>query len=323
MENQLVSILIPVYNRLSLVSETIESAINQTYKNIEIIICDNCSTDGTWELIQQYALKDNRIIIFQNNSNIGPVNNWFKCLSFATGQYIKLLWSDDLIEKSYISKAIKLFDDDTSIVMSGIIVFSESKYKYFSRYQKLNEISSKSYLLDMLIYNRHNFPGSPGCAVLRNSHFISKIPTNLTNNFNLDFSKNGAGIDLLFFLFSALEGRKIKFINENLSYFRSHKESITVIESSSIIIYYELAKLYFINQFYPKYLDEFKTALRIKLIFNKAFKNIDQQVNGKYVININLILLFIRQLTAYTIQKMKYIIKILINENSISSTRSR
>lgn len=87
--NSLVSILIPVYNRENLVGETIESAINQTYKNIEIIIVDNCSTDNTWQVLQDYAQKDNRIRIFQNPENIGLVRNWERCIDVANNRYYK------------------------------------------------------------------------------------------------------------------------------------------------------------------------------------------------------------------------------------------
>lgn len=70
--NNLVSILIPVYNRENLIEETVQSALNQTYKNIEIIVVDNQSTDNTWEILQKLASQDERIKIFQNNTNIRP-----------------------------------------------------------------------------------------------------------------------------------------------------------------------------------------------------------------------------------------------------------
>jgi len=56
--NKLISILIPVYNRENLIEETVQSALNQTYKNLEVIIVDNKSTDSTWEVLQKLASKD-------------------------------------------------------------------------------------------------------------------------------------------------------------------------------------------------------------------------------------------------------------------------
>lgn len=71
----LVSIIIPVFNRDSLVIDAIDSALNQTYKNIEIIVIDNKSLDNTWTNIQKYK-QDKCIRLFQNTINIGPVLNW-------------------------------------------------------------------------------------------------------------------------------------------------------------------------------------------------------------------------------------------------------
>ena len=91
----LVSIVIPVFNRETLVQEAIESALKQTYDNIEIVVVDNCSTDKTWEVLQKY--NNPKIKIFRNNTNIGPVLNWKKGIELSSGEYIKLLFSDDMI----------------------------------------------------------------------------------------------------------------------------------------------------------------------------------------------------------------------------------
>ena len=84
MEKKLVSILVPVYNRENLIEETVNSGLSQTYENIEIIIVDNQSTDGTWKILEKLASQDKRIKIFQNNTNIGPVRNWKRCIDEAS-----------------------------------------------------------------------------------------------------------------------------------------------------------------------------------------------------------------------------------------------
>ena len=83
MKSPKVSILIPVFNRKSYISDCIQSALDQTISSIEIIIVDNASNDGTWEICQEYANRDQRIRIFRNDTNIGPVRNWKKCLDPA------------------------------------------------------------------------------------------------------------------------------------------------------------------------------------------------------------------------------------------------
>lgn len=82
----LVTIAIPTYNRANLyLTQAIESAINQTYPNLEIIISDNCSTDDTEMVIRSF--KDPRIRYFRQEKNIGGNNNFNFCLKQARGEY--------------------------------------------------------------------------------------------------------------------------------------------------------------------------------------------------------------------------------------------
>ena len=94
-----VSILIPVYNREAFIAACVQSALEQTFTDFEIIIVDNASTDTTWKICQQIAEQDKRIRIFRNERNIGPVRNWRRCIEEARGVYGKILWSDDLISE--------------------------------------------------------------------------------------------------------------------------------------------------------------------------------------------------------------------------------
>lgn len=82
----LVSVLVPVYNRRDIIVETLSSALSQTYQNIEIVVVDNCSADGTWELISDLAKTDSRLRVFRNATNLGPVRNWLRCLQEAKGK---------------------------------------------------------------------------------------------------------------------------------------------------------------------------------------------------------------------------------------------
>jgi len=93
----LVSILIPTYNRKKLVERAINSALKQTYKKIEIIISDNCSTDGTLEYLQELYGNNKNIKIFDNSTNKGSVRNWINCIEKSSGHSSKLLFSDDTI----------------------------------------------------------------------------------------------------------------------------------------------------------------------------------------------------------------------------------
>src|SRR4030067_1594973 len=100
-----VSILIPVYNRANMVGGCIQSALEQTYQDIEVVVVDNDSTDGTWEICKALSEKDSRLRVFKNDTNIGPVGNWKKCIDSARGAYGKILFSDELLSKDYVEKA--------------------------------------------------------------------------------------------------------------------------------------------------------------------------------------------------------------------------
>ena len=95
-DRPLVSILITSYNREKYIRECLDSVINQSYANLEIIVSDNCSTDNTVAIVREY-LGDCRIKLYQNASNIGQFPNRNMAASYATGKYLKYVDSDDII----------------------------------------------------------------------------------------------------------------------------------------------------------------------------------------------------------------------------------
>ena len=88
--DELVSIIMPSYNTSSYIQETIQSVVNQTYQNWELIIVDDCSSDDTDEIIKPY-LKDTRISYYKNNKNLGAALSRNKALMVAKGRWIAFL----------------------------------------------------------------------------------------------------------------------------------------------------------------------------------------------------------------------------------------
>lgn len=104
----LVTIAIPVY-KIEFLVECIESIILQTYKNIEIIIVNDCSPHDVRSIIDRF--NDSRIFYYENETNIGakdPSYNWNKCLSYAKGDFFSLLCDDDTYEPMFVEKMLKL-----------------------------------------------------------------------------------------------------------------------------------------------------------------------------------------------------------------------
>jgi glycosyltransferase involved in cell wall biosynthesis len=112
----LVSIIITSYNRAGLISKAVESALSQDYPNLEIIISDNCSTDGSDTVIRKY-INDPRVKYNRNAENIGMVNNFRKATyDLSKGEYLTYISSDDyLMCNSFVSDAIMLTKRYTNI----------------------------------------------------------------------------------------------------------------------------------------------------------------------------------------------------------------
>ncbi len=116
----LVSIGIPTYNRASsYLKQTLLSAVNQTYKHIEIIVSDNCSSDDTESVVK--AFNDPRIRYYRQKDNIGPMDNRNFCLEQSQGEYFSLLFDDDVIDGDFISTCMSAVtcDSKPGVILTG------------------------------------------------------------------------------------------------------------------------------------------------------------------------------------------------------------
>ena len=103
------SIIMPSYNTANYIGESINSVINQTYKNWELIIVDDCSTDNTDEIVKKF-LNDKRIKYFRNNKNSGAAISRNKALREAKGKWIAFLDSDDLWVPEKLEKQVNFME---------------------------------------------------------------------------------------------------------------------------------------------------------------------------------------------------------------------
>ena len=172
----LVSILIPTYNRKNKVEIAINSALSQTYENIEIIVSDNCSSDGTIDYIKGLYKNVKKVKIFENPVNSGPVNNWINCVENSSGEFSKLLFSDDTISANYIEKTIQILKSDKDIgfvYTPALIENSSRKRLFYNTYSTSRKIESSKienrFLIDF------NVPVSPGAALFRRSDLLENI----------------------------------------------------------------------------------------------------------------------------------------------------
>ena len=106
--NNLVSICIPNYNMSYFIGDCINSAVNQTYSNLEIIVIDNNSTDDSWKIINSFQNNKKKYRCYKNDTNIGMVRNWNKCIKYAKGEFLTILSADDLLEPTFIEECMKV-----------------------------------------------------------------------------------------------------------------------------------------------------------------------------------------------------------------------
>lgn len=218
----LVSILIPTYNRPEYFKIALESVINQTYKNIEIVIGDDSTNNDTEELIKtEYINKYDNIRYYHNAENLGQFNNDLKLMELANGEYINFLMDDDLFETIKIEKMMNYFindnEDEISLVTShrGVI---DSKGQYKGIFAQTNDIFDEDIILnaeecvDFMLINNFNYIGEPTTVLFKKSK--------LNEDFGIfNGRKYGCNVDIATWL-NLLSNGKMIFINEVLSYFR-------------------------------------------------------------------------------------------------------
>ena len=127
MNNSLVSVIVPIYNVEIYVGKCIESIINQSYKNLEIILIDDGSTDSSLSICKKYEKKDDRIKVIQkNNEGVSITRNLG--IELSKGKYIQFIDSDDYIEKNMIEFLVKNIEKtNADLAMCAISIFNSNK----------------------------------------------------------------------------------------------------------------------------------------------------------------------------------------------------
>lgn len=226
-----ISICIPTYNGQKFLETCLKSAIGQTYKDIEIVVVDDGSTDGTCDMVTNYASKDTRIKLFRNEKNIGLVPNWDRCIEISTGEWIKFLFQDDALAPDCIEVMVNALSADDKIVSSGRRLILDESLDEATKKYSINEtltferLGIKSDLPVFILPEKitsltmknisTNFIGEP-TVIMFKKEVVKALGT-----FNPDLIQI---CDFEYFLRIA-SNYGIKYIPKPLTYFRVHKGS--------------------------------------------------------------------------------------------------
>lgn len=212
MSDVLVSVIMPSYNTENYISLAIESILNQTYKNLELIILDDASTDKTWEIIQEYTKKDSRIISIRNEKNLYIAGNRNKGISLARGKYIVWQDSDDISVLTRIQKQVDFMEKHPEVGICG---------GFLQSFNEAGNLDIRMYDTTDVLLRKNIFKYSP---VAQPSAIIRSECFKLLGDF--DVTKPPAeDIDMSFRI-----GTKYKFANlpEILIFYREHSTNNTI-----------------------------------------------------------------------------------------------
>ena len=177
---KLLTVVMAVYNSEKFLKVALESIINSSYKNLEIICVNDGSTDKSLEILEYYKKLDKRIIIINKEKNEGPVKAREEAYKIFKGEYITNIDSDDFIEKDTLEKTIKIFESNKNIDISLYDMY----YLKNNIEEKINKFSNKSVLSgkEAFIYSLNWEIG--GLGIFKREIF--KKSMNISNLYNGD-----------------------------------------------------------------------------------------------------------------------------------------
>lgn len=231
MPNYKISVITASYNYENYIKETIESVLNQTYNNWELIIADDGSSDNSVEIIKEYCKKDSRIKLFSHpdNQNLGLKDTLLLGLEKAQGEWVAFLESDDVFKPNALEEKIKIAQEnaDVKIIFSDVEMFGDeesieklNRYLEKSRCFLYNKKRLKENDLDFIV-NR-NFVPTFSCVMAKREKLL-KCDFNTPVKQCLDI-----------FLWAQFAACDFYYINKKLTKWRMHKTSYINSAASNI-----------------------------------------------------------------------------------------
>jgi glycosyltransferase involved in cell wall biosynthesis len=225
MSGKKISIIIPVYNVEKYLRECLDSIVNQSFKDIEIICVNDGSTDNSLEILNEYAQKDSRfVVISQENQGQGVARN--NAINIANGEYILFIDPDDWIEK----EALETLYNFAKEKLAQVVKFNYKEYNdYSKKFENINfaELVKSKYSYDLIstpIYNWKNF--KKGCLINLDLHSWSYFySTDFIKENALKFAPTRKGEDHLFALGATLLAEKVHYLDSYLYFYRYRQGS--------------------------------------------------------------------------------------------------
>lgn len=221
-----ITVAMPVYNGEGYVHLAIQSVLDQTYSDFELLIVDNCSTDGTLEVVK--AFSDPRIRLHVNSSNLGMVGNWNRSVELATGEYIKFLSHDDLLDTTCLEEQIAGFmrhkQENIGIVTCKKKIINKDGKKVMPGFglRGQSKIISGSFAIRKSIRSGRDVIAEPSFVLINTSSLKASGPFELPE-FTPDIKM----------WFKILQKKDLYFIDKTLASYRISEQSTSSSVSKS------------------------------------------------------------------------------------------
>ncbi|MGZ0079081.1 glycosyltransferase family 2 protein [Methylomonas sp. YC3] len=261
-----VSICIPTFNGESYLKDTLSSVLAQTYKDFEVIVIDDHSSDNTCNIVKKFIAIDPRIYLHVNEQNQGLVGNWNKCVDIAKGEWIKFVFQDDLLHSDCIEKMMAYANKSNQfIVCQRNVIYDEHDTNSAALAHTINElpylksifpnggyINPETIRKISLEYPDKNYFGEPTVTLLHRDLFsrYGKFNPLLAQLCDYEYWIRIAANEGLF------------IVPQILASFRVHSNSTTSKNTDNKL-------------FIMEYLD--RLAVRYEILFNKHFYELRRQ----------------------------------------------
>ena len=254
-----VSVIMSVYNGETYLAEAIESVVKQNFKNWELVIINDCSTDSTAEILSEFALKDERIKVHTNEVNLKLPSSLNKAISLCEGKYIARMDADDICLPDRLEKQYKFMEENSDVALSSCR-FMTVKNGVYASGGAGGRCDSEAIKAMLLVVNPILHPG-----VIARAEVMKK--------FNYDTTLTCTE-DLELWTRMAINNQKMQILPECLLIYRLHDKQIT----STTLERQHTEVLKIQNKFYSELLEQMSPEMQGFYIGGIYFKeNIDVQ----------------------------------------------
>lgn len=219
-----ISFLVPVYNGKPYLAQCLDSILRQDCQDAEIVICDDGSTDGSWDLMQQYAAREPRIRVLRNARNLGLQGNFNQCLREARGKFIKFVLQDDfLVVQDAARRQAGVLERNPEVALvssASLIVDAQSRTIALRREFRAGLTSGHDAILHCLAW-ASNLLGEPSLMMFRRRQAGAGFDERYRQLLDLEFCLR------------LLEAGQLYYFAQPLSAFRRHEAQASLRNSRS------------------------------------------------------------------------------------------